>query len=199
MNATVTFAILGLASWYGPEHRGDIMANGRPFEPWAMTCAAQDYPFGTQLLVAHGDREVIVRVTDRLGEAAIRHGCLLDLSEAAFEAIADPSRGVISVRYSVLRQGGPEAARLAHNQEVIGSNPIPAPFAAAGTFAVDQVRGSLARLLAATGGGLFLRRRCSPAGLANRRIHMQPALCRQRSGRLRSAREHNRALFHGHL
>ena len=127
MNATVAFAIIGLASWYGPEHLDGVMANGQRFEPWAMTCAAQEYPFGTQLLVVHGDRDVIVRVTDRLGAAAIRHGCLLDLSQAAFEAIADTSSGIVSIRYSIFQQGGAEAARLAHNQKVIGSNPIPAP------------------------------------------------------------------------
>ena len=144
MNATVVFAIIGLASWYGPEHLGDVMANGQRFEPWAMTCAAESYPFGTYLLVAHGDRRVVVRVTDRLGEAAIRHGCLLDLSQAAFEAIADSSRGIVSVRYSVFQQGGAEAARLAHIQKVTGSNPIPAPIcgghlASANTWTGPQV------------------------------------------------------------
>jgi rare lipoprotein A len=99
--AVVTFAILGLASWYGEQERGKLMANGQPFDPDALTCAVQGYAFGTQLRIEHGGRTVVVTVTDRLGPAALKLGRELDLSRTAFAQLADIGRGVIEVRYSI--------------------------------------------------------------------------------------------------
>jgi len=41
------------------------MANGKPYDPGAYTCASYDYPFGTVLKVTYEDRSILVRVTDR--------------------------------------------------------------------------------------------------------------------------------------
>ena len=52
--------IIGYASYYG---EGDgfawkTMANGKPMNPQAMTCASWHYPPGTILEVSHGGRKV---------------------------------------------------------------------------------------------------------------------------------------------
>lgn len=86
------------ASWYGEEHRGKRMANGRPFDPDALTCASWFHPFGTLLRVAHGDKVVVVQVTDR-GPARrlVAAGREIDLSHAAFRRLADPRVGLVWV------------------------------------------------------------------------------------------------------
>jgi rare lipoprotein A len=95
--------VRGKASWYGESYRGKTMANGQPFDPEAMTCAAMCWPLGT-LLRVHGvenGKTVVVEVTDR-GPAAWT-GCLVDLSSRAFRRICDPRRGHVAVWVEVLR------------------------------------------------------------------------------------------------
>ncbi|HEY1791532.1 MAG TPA: septal ring lytic transglycosylase RlpA family protein [Opitutaceae bacterium] len=94
-----------LASWYGNECRGRLMANGRPFNPDALTCASWEYALGTRLLVTRGDRKVVVTVTDRGPRFdLVSRGRLLDLSAHAFLILADPRTGVIEVTVKVLKQ-----------------------------------------------------------------------------------------------
>lgn len=73
------------------------MANGQPFDPDALTAAVWDVPFGTQLQVTAvpSGRSVVVEVTDR--GPARRLGRCIDLSRAAFEAIADLGQGLAEV------------------------------------------------------------------------------------------------------
>ena len=87
----------GRASWYGAAFAGKPMANGQPFDPQGFTCASWDYPLGTRLWVRNkaNGKTVEVTVTDR-GPAKRLHR-ILDLSEAAFSALADPKLGVITV------------------------------------------------------------------------------------------------------
>lgn len=86
----------GIASWYGKECAGRIMANGKPFDPDKMTCASWDYPLGTRLKVSHDGLSVYVIVTDR-GPAKRLHR-EIDLSRAAFECLAPLSKGLIVVK-----------------------------------------------------------------------------------------------------
>lgn len=90
-------AIAGLASWYGYECAEKPMANGKPFNPSAMTAAAWNFPLGTKVTVMNvaNRKTVIVEITDR--GPARRLGRLIDLSKAAFSAIADPDKGLIEV------------------------------------------------------------------------------------------------------
>lgn len=91
------------ASWYGEELRGKPMANGKPFNPDAYTCASWDYPLGTTLMVTHGDRFVIVTVTDRGPSRELyKKGRRLDLSLAAFRELAATRYGVIEVEIEEL-------------------------------------------------------------------------------------------------
>jgi rare lipoprotein A (peptidoglycan hydrolase) len=77
----------GVASWYGEEHRGKLMANGQPFDPDKMTAASWHFPLGSKVQVALRDannrtvKQVEVTITDR-GPARrlVRRGRIILLS-----------------------------------------------------------------------------------------------------------------------
>jgi rare lipoprotein A len=100
-----TFEV-GRASWYGYEwttgKRG-TMANGRRFNPRAISAASYDYPLGTVLEVTNqaNGRHLQVTVTDR--GPAKRLGRLLDLSEAAATALGYHQAGIATVAVRVLQ------------------------------------------------------------------------------------------------
>lgn len=86
------------SSWYGDECKGKTMANGKPFDPTAMTCASWDYPFGTRLRIVYKARSIVVTVTDRgPAKRLCRKGRKLDLSREAFRRLAPIDRGLIRV------------------------------------------------------------------------------------------------------
>lgn len=98
-----------LASWYGEEHRGKLMANGRRFNPDRLTAASWFYPLGTKVRVtvnspSRTPRSVLVKITDR-GPARelVRDGRVIDLALAAFRQLAHPSIGLIEVTVEPLR------------------------------------------------------------------------------------------------
>jgi rare lipoprotein A len=100
---------VGLASWYGEEHRGKLMANGRRFDPDQFTAASWYYPLGTRVRVtlASGSsrpRSVLVTITDR-GPAMeyVRDGRIIDLSHAPFKRLAPPNLGLVTVAVQVVR------------------------------------------------------------------------------------------------
>lgn len=89
------------ASWYGERHHGLPMANTKPFDMHAMTCAAtKRFKLGDRLRVTHEGKSVVVTVTDR-GDFE-RLGRTLDLSRAAFAKIADLKTGVVEVEILLL-------------------------------------------------------------------------------------------------
>lgn len=92
----------GVASWYGEELEGEMMANGEPFDPEKLTCASWFYPLGTRLEVWHrrgeGWRCVVVEVTDRgPSKKLVKEGRIIDLSKAAFSRLGDLDKGLIQV------------------------------------------------------------------------------------------------------
>jgi rare lipoprotein A len=78
-------------------------ADGEMFDPAAMTAASPSLPFNTRVRVTNiaTGASVIVRINDR---GPYIDGRCLDLSKAAFAAIANPAQGVVDVRYEVLVQ-----------------------------------------------------------------------------------------------
>lgn len=83
----------GLATYYHPSLAGLRMANGRPYDPSAMTAASNRWPLGTVLLVTYSTNAATIEITDR---GRFTHA--LDLSSGAFVRLAgrtDP--GVIRV------------------------------------------------------------------------------------------------------
>jgi rare lipoprotein A len=87
------------ATWYGERERGRRMANGRRFNPDALTAASWDYPLGCKIKLVYGPKSVVVEVTDRGGARAfMQFGKVMDLSQAAFARLAKPAVGSIRVR-----------------------------------------------------------------------------------------------------
>jgi peptidoglycan lytic transglycosylase len=86
------------ASYYAV---GQRTASGEAFDPDALTAAHRTLPFDTRVRVINlaTGMSITVRINDRGPYLA---GRCLDLSRAAFDAIANLSSGVIDVRYEVL-------------------------------------------------------------------------------------------------
>ncbi|MEH1014837.1 septal ring lytic transglycosylase RlpA family protein [Micromonospora sp. CPCC 206060] len=86
------------ASFYS---EGQLTANGENFDPSAMTAAHKTLPFGTKVRVTNPStgESVTVRINDR---GPFIDGRCLDLSRAAFAAIASLDLGHLTVRYEVL-------------------------------------------------------------------------------------------------
>jgi rare lipoprotein A len=100
---------VGLASWYGEEHRGKLMANGKRFDPDKFTAASWYFPLGTKVRVTLASptaprRSVLVTITDR-GPAPelAREGRIIDLSHAPFRRLASPQVGLVAVAVQVVR------------------------------------------------------------------------------------------------
>src|ERR1043166_9252010 len=98
----------GVASWYGEDHRGRLMANGKRFNPDKLTAASWFYPLGTKVRVTlkeenKAPRSVLVTITDR-GPAKdlVRDGRIIDLTHAAFKRLGRPARGLVPVMVEVL-------------------------------------------------------------------------------------------------
>lgn len=89
------------ASWYGEECRGKATASGELFDPDGMTCASWRY-YGKRLRVSHKTKFVIVRANDRGPSPKLFSTRTLDLSRAAFAALAPLDKGLLEVTVEVL-------------------------------------------------------------------------------------------------
>ena len=105
-----------VSSWYGPGLEGNPTASGEPFRSEDYTAAHRSLPFGTKLLVTYGQRQTVVRVTDRGPFVAGRD---IDLSQAAAQEIGLTTAGADAVDVRVL-----------NGSEVQGARPAPAAPAA---------------------------------------------------------------------
>jgi rare lipoprotein A len=92
---------VGTASWYGAQFAGRPTASGEPFSPSKLTAAHRTLPFGTIVLVTRLDTGAKVKVTinDRGPYAG---GRMIDLSEAAAQALGMIDAGTARVRISVV-------------------------------------------------------------------------------------------------
>ncbi|MGC4886055.1 septal ring lytic transglycosylase RlpA family protein [Micromonospora sp. DT227] len=86
------------ASFYD---EGQMTANGETFDPDALTAAHKTLPFNTRVRVTNpaNGKSVVVRINDR---GPYIDGRCIDLSRAAFAAIASTGLGEVDVRYEVL-------------------------------------------------------------------------------------------------
>jgi rare lipoprotein A len=86
------------ATYYHPSLAGRTKANGRPYNPNAMTAASNNYRLGQRVKVTNRKtgRSVVVTITDRCGN------CSIDLSRAAFQRIAPLKQGRVPVRVTKL-------------------------------------------------------------------------------------------------
>ncbi len=98
------------ASWYSVESckregTSGIMANGKELNDEAFTCASWDYSLGIYLQITNeaNGKSVICVVSDRgPAKALYKRGRTIDLSKAAFRAIADLKQGIIEVQIEEL-------------------------------------------------------------------------------------------------
>lgn len=88
-----------ICSWYGKQFHGRTMANGKPFNMYAMTAAHKTLPLGTCILVQYKDAEVVVQITDR---GPYIEGRELDLSYAAADHLGIIGRGTATVTTKLL-------------------------------------------------------------------------------------------------
>lgn len=86
------------ATWYGEHWRGKKMANGKPYNPDAFTCASWDYPLGSKLRLTYEKSSVTVHVTDRGGKNRwYQFGKTIDLTPTAFAKLAPLKTGSIPI------------------------------------------------------------------------------------------------------
>ena len=94
---------VGLASWYSDADPGvqPLTANGEAFTGRELTAAMWGVPFDACMQVTNLRtlEQVVVRVNDRGPHPRlVDQGRVIDLSQAAFARLADPSDGLIPVR-----------------------------------------------------------------------------------------------------
>lgn len=91
-------ALAGIASFYW---QGETTASGESFNKRDLTAAHKTLPFGTKVRVhcRTSGRDVVVRINDR---GPFKPGRVIDLSEAAAEAIGMQGRGLTAVQLTVL-------------------------------------------------------------------------------------------------
>jgi rare lipoprotein A len=88
---------IGTASWYGEQHQGRKMANGKRFDRRKLTAASWYFPLGTQIRVVNvkNGQSVIVTITDRGPNLRLHR--ILDLSEAAANRLDYVGQGLTPV------------------------------------------------------------------------------------------------------
>ena len=110
--ATLKVHSVGIASWYGIQHQGLKMANGKRFDRRKLTAASWYVPLGTVLRVVNleNGRSVTVTVTDRGPNFSLHR--VLDLSEAAARQLGYVEKGLTSVLISPVLSYEPQHAAL---------------------------------------------------------------------------------------
>jgi rare lipoprotein A len=90
---------LVVASWYGANHVGKPMANGRPFDMYADTVAHRTLPMGTKLHLTNpaNGRSADAEVTDR---GPYIEGRNLDVSYGVARKLGMVQQGVAKLRMS---------------------------------------------------------------------------------------------------
>ncbi|MDQ3058194.1 MAG: septal ring lytic transglycosylase RlpA family protein [Pseudomonadota bacterium] len=98
----------GHASWYGSRFHGRRTASGETYDKYALTAAHKTLPFGTIVRVRSLTlgREVNVRINDR---GPFAPGRVIDVSEAAAEALGLTSAGVARVSLNVADSASEDA------------------------------------------------------------------------------------------
>jgi rare lipoprotein A len=94
---TLKLRYIGTASWYGKQHQGLKMANGKRFDRHKLTAASWYFPLGTMIRVVNirNGESVIVTITDRGPNFRLHR--LIDLSEAAAQRLDYVGQGLTPV------------------------------------------------------------------------------------------------------
>ena len=94
-------AVIGNASWYGPQFAWHRTASGERFDPRELTGAHRTLPFGSRVRVTNlrNGRSVDVTINDR---GPYRRRREIDLSYGAAQALGMLQRGIVEVRIELL-------------------------------------------------------------------------------------------------
>jgi rare lipoprotein A len=89
-------------SYYGKKFHGKTTASGESFNMYGFTTAHKKLPFGTMVEITNisNNKSVVVKVNDR---GPYIKGRVFDLSKAAFDSIGDINKGVIKVKYKIIK------------------------------------------------------------------------------------------------
>src|ERR1700730_4853832 len=103
---------VGVASWYGLNHQGLKMANGKRFDRRKLTAASWYVPLGTVLRVVNleNGKSVTVTVTDRGPNLRLHR--IVDLSEAAARELGYVEKGLTPVFVFPILSYEPQHAML---------------------------------------------------------------------------------------
>jgi len=95
----------GQASYYSDAYHGKKTASGAKYDKTKMTCAHNDYPFGSTIKVTHleNKKSVVVKVIDR---GPYIKGRIVDLSRAAAQKIGLINDGVAQVKVELVSSKG---------------------------------------------------------------------------------------------
>lgn len=95
--ASVKLKYTGTASWYGKQHQGRKMANGKRFDRNKLTAASWYFPLGTTVRVVNlkNGKSVVVTITDRGPNHRLNRS--VDLSEAAAARLGYVRQGLTPV------------------------------------------------------------------------------------------------------
>lgn len=113
---TVNTTNITHASWYGDKFHGKVTANGETYNQYDLTTASPSLPFNTIIKITNIDnnKSVIVRVNDRGPYQMYKNGKVVrplkphpkrkfDLSRKAFSKIANINKGIIKIKYEILK------------------------------------------------------------------------------------------------
>jgi rare lipoprotein A len=94
---------VGVASWYGPRFSGKKTASGDTFDETKLTAAHKTLPLGSRAKVINlkNGKSIEVVINDR---GPYVQGRVIDLSQAAAEALGIIDRGVAKVRIELLQE-----------------------------------------------------------------------------------------------
>ena len=100
-NAKSGFSQEGKASYYSPKLHGNKTASGVVYDHSKLTAAHKKLPFGSRVKVTNltNKKSVVVTINDR---GPFVKGRIIDLSGAAFKAIANLEEGVVKVKIQVI-------------------------------------------------------------------------------------------------
>ncbi len=103
---------IGTASWYGQQHQGRKMANGKRFDRHKLTAASWYFPLGTPIRVVNvkNGQSVVVTITDRGPNLRLHR--ILDLSEAAAAHLDYVGKGLTPVFISPVISVNTASARF---------------------------------------------------------------------------------------
>ena len=96
---------MGQASWYGPGFSGKKTASGDVFDEEKFTAAHKTIPLGSRAKVTNlaNGKTVEVEINDR---GPFVPGRIIDLSQAAAQALGIVDRGTAKVQVDVLPDDG---------------------------------------------------------------------------------------------